>query len=98
MGRPWSRDRRAGSEIVMGEPADPSGMLAYGGRHWGWEPAYGTVTLIAAIAVHAWTGETLPVAVAPRGIQLIAAGPFKFAAAFRASSIGQFSVHRISQP
>jgi hypothetical protein len=64
----------------------------------GWEPVYGTVTLLAAIAVHAWAGETLPVAVVPRGIQLIAAGPFKFAAAFRACSIGHFSVHRILQP
>jgi hypothetical protein len=46
----------------MSEPAQLAGMLACGGRHWSWEPAYGAVTLLAAIAVLAWPGETLPVA------------------------------------
>jgi uncharacterized membrane protein HdeD (DUF308 family) len=82
----------------MSEPAHLADMLACGGRHWGWELAYGTITLLAAIAVPAWLGETLPVATVLRGIQLIAAGPFKFAAAFRLCSIGNLTVHPISQP
>lgn len=38
----------------MSEPAHLAGMLAPGGRHGGWAPACGTVTLRAAIAVLTW--------------------------------------------
>jgi uncharacterized membrane protein HdeD (DUF308 family) len=82
----------------MSEPAHLAGMLACGGRHRGSEPACGTITLLAAIAVLAWPGETLPVAAVLRGIQLIAAGPVKFAAAFHPCSTGHVAVHPISQP
>ena len=73
-------------------------MVACGGRHWGWEPAYGTIPLLATIAVLAWPGETLPVAAVLCGIQLISAGPFKFGAAFRPCSIGHLAVNPILQP
>jgi uncharacterized membrane protein HdeD (DUF308 family) len=82
----------------MSEPAHLADMPACGGRHWGWEPAYGTIPPLATIAALAWPGATLPVAAVLRGIQLIAAGPFKFAAAFRPRSIGHRAVNPISQP
>ena len=81
----------------MSEPARPADMLPCGGWRWGWEPAYGTITLLAVIAVLAWLGETLPVDAVLRGVQLIAPGPFKFASAFRLCSIGHLAVHPISQ-
>jgi uncharacterized membrane protein HdeD (DUF308 family) len=82
----------------MSQPAYLADMLVWGGRHWGWESAYGTITLLAAIVVLAWPGETLPVAAILRGNQLIAAGPFKFAAVFRRCSIGHVAVDPITQP
>jgi len=82
----------------MSEPAHLAGRLDCGGRHRGWEPAYGTITLRAAITALPRPGETLPVAEIRRGIQLAAAGPFKFAAAFRACPIGHLAVRLIPQP
>ena len=82
----------------MSEPAHLAGRLACGGRHGGWAPAYGTITLRAAIAVLSWPGETLPVAAVRRGIQLTAAGPVKFAAAVRLCSIHNLAVLQIAQP
>ena len=82
----------------MSEPAHLAGRLACGGRHGGWAPAYGTITLRAAIAVLSWPGETLPVAAVRRSIQLLAAGPFKFAAAVRLCSIHNLAVLQIVQP
>ena len=82
----------------MSEPAYLADMLVCGGRHWGWELTYGTITLCAVIAVLAWPGETLPVPAVLRDIELIAAGPFKFAAAFRPCSVGHVAVDPISQP
>ena len=82
----------------MSEPAHLADMVACGGRHWGWEPAYGTIPLLATIAVLAWPGETLPVAAVLCDIQLIAAGPFKFATVFRPRSIGHLAVNPILQP
>jgi hypothetical protein len=82
----------------MSEAAHLADRLACGGRHGGWEPAYSTITLRAAITALPWPGGTLPVAEVRRGIQLAAAGPFKFAAAFRASPIGHLAVRLISQP
>ena len=81
----------------MSEPAHLAGRLACGGRHGGWAPAYGTITLRAAIAVLARPGETFPVAAVRRGIQLIAAGPCNFAAAVRACSIGHLAVQLIAR-
>ncbi len=82
----------------MSEPALLADMLACRGRHWGWEPAYGTIPLLATIAVLAWPGETLPVAAILSDIQLTAAGPFKSASAFRPCPIGHRAVNPISQP
>ena len=59
----------------MSEAAHLAGRLACGGRRGGWEPAYHTTTLRAAITALPWPGETLPVAAARRGIQLAMAGP-----------------------
>jgi hypothetical protein len=82
----------------MSEPALLAGRLACGGRHGDWPPAYGTITLRAAIAVLSWLGETLPVAAVRGGIRLAGAGPFKFGAAFLACSIGQLAVLQMVQP
>jgi hypothetical protein len=61
-------------------------------------PFAGTIPLLATIAVLAWRGATHPVVAILCDIQLIAAGPFKFAAAFRPCSIGHLGVNPISQP
>jgi uncharacterized membrane protein HdeD (DUF308 family) len=82
----------------MSEPAYLAGRHACGGRHRGWAPAYGTITLRAAIAVLSWPGEKLLVAAALRGIQLTAAGPFNFAAAVGLCSIHSLAVLQIAQP
>ena len=82
----------------MSEPAHHPGMLACGGRHWGWEPAYDTIPPLATIAVPAWPGQALPVAAILCDIQLIAAGPFRFAAAVRPCPTGHRAVNSISQP
>ncbi len=74
----------------MSEPAHPADVLACGGRYW--------VGEVIRRAVLAWPGEPLPVAAVLRDIQPVAAGPFKFAAAFRPCSIGHLAVHPISQP
>ena len=89
---------RPGSETVMSEPIHLAGILACGGRHRGWEPAYGTITLLAATAVRAWLGETLPVVAVLRDILSVAARPFKFAAAFGPCSIGHLAAYPIPQP
>jgi uncharacterized membrane protein HdeD (DUF308 family) len=59
----------------------PTEMLARLGRHWGWLLAYGILTLLAAIAVLAWPGETLLVAAVLFGFQLIVSGIFRFVTA-----------------
>ena len=82
----------------MSEPAHLADMLACGGRHSGREPACGTIPLLATIPVLAWPGGTILVAAILCGIQLIAAGPFKFASAFRPCPIGHRAVNFISQP
>ena len=84
----------------MSEPAHLADMLAWGGRDcgWGWKPAYGTIPLLATIAVLAWQGGTIPVAAILCDIQLIVAGPFKFASAFCPCPIGHRAVNSISQP
>ena len=56
-------------------------MLARLGRHWGWVLAYGVLTLLAAIAVLVWPGETLLVLAVLFGIQLIISGIFRFVSA-----------------
>jgi hypothetical protein len=43
-------------------------------------------------------GQRLPVVAVLRDIQPVAAGPFKFAAAFGLCSIGYLAVYPISQP
>ena len=83
---------------VMSEAAHLADGLAGGGRHGDWEQACGIITLRAAITALPWPGETLPAAGARRGIKLTAAGPVKFAAAFRACPIGHLAVRLISQP
>jgi hypothetical protein len=82
----------------MSESANLADMLAWGGRHSGWEPASGTIPLPATVAVPAGPGQTLPVAAIPCDIQLIAAGPFTFASAFRLCPTGHRAVNSIPQP
>jgi hypothetical protein len=82
----------------MSEPAYLAGRLACGGRHRGWAPSSGTITLRAAIAVLSSPGETLLAAAVLRGIQQTAAAPFKFAAAVGLCSIHSLAVLQISQP
>ncbi len=82
----------------MSELAHLTEMLASDGRHEGGEPACGTIALRAVMAVLAWPGEALQVAMVLGGIRLTAAGPIKCAAAFRACSIGHVAAHRILPP
>ena len=71
----------------MSEPAHLGGTLACG-----------TITPLAAVAVLARPGETLPAAAVLRGVQLIAAGPVRFAAVCRPCPPGHLAVRPISQP
>jgi uncharacterized membrane protein HdeD (DUF308 family) len=58
------------------------------GRHWGWVLGFGVVTLLLAIAVLAWPGETLLVLALLFGCQLVVYGIFRFVSAFAYHSIG----------
>jgi uncharacterized membrane protein HdeD (DUF308 family) len=44
---------------MTSQTQEPADMFARLGRHWGWVFTYGVLTLIAAIAVLVWPGETL---------------------------------------
>jgi uncharacterized membrane protein HdeD (DUF308 family) len=66
----------------------PADMIARLGRHWGWLLAYGVLTLLAAIAVLAWPGETLLVAAVLFGFQLIVSGIFRFVTALSIDDVG----------
>jgi uncharacterized membrane protein HdeD (DUF308 family) len=73
----------------MSDPAQqPADMIARLGRHWGWLLAYGILTLLAAIAVLAWPGETLLVLAVLFGIQLIVSGIFRFVTALSIDDVG----------
>lgn len=63
-------------------------MLAHLGRQWGLVLFFGIVTLLAGIAVLAWTGATLLVIAVLFGVQLITAGIFRFVAAFATEDTG----------
>jgi uncharacterized membrane protein HdeD (DUF308 family) len=76
-------------EFAMADPAQqPAEMLARLGRHWGWLLAYGILTLLAAIAVLAWPGETLLVVAVLFGVQLIVSGIFRFVTALSIDDVG----------
>jgi uncharacterized membrane protein HdeD (DUF308 family) len=62
---------------VRGEAAD---VLAGTGRHWGWLFAFGIITLLTGVVVLAWPGRTLVVVAVLFGIELMAAGIFRFVA------------------
>ena len=67
----------------MSEPVQQGAdMLAQLGRHWGWVLSFGIITLVAGIAVLVWPSATLLVIAVVFGVQLIAAGIFRFVAAF----------------
>jgi uncharacterized membrane protein HdeD (DUF308 family) len=63
---------------------DVADVLAGVGRHWGWVLAFGIVTLLAGLLAVAWPGRTLVVIAVLFGVQLVAAGIFRFVAAFAA--------------
>jgi uncharacterized membrane protein HdeD (DUF308 family) len=63
---------------LRGDAAD---MLATVGRHWGWVLTFGIVTLLAGLLTLAWPGRTIVVIAVLFGIQLVAAGIFRFVAA-----------------
>ena len=63
---------------------DVAEVLAGVGRHWGWVLTFGILTLLAGLAALAWPGRTIVVVAVLFGIQLVAAGIFRFVAAFAA--------------
>ena len=63
---------------------DPADLLAGLGRHWGWILAFGVVTVLAGLTALVWPGRTLVVIAVLFGIELVAAGIFRFVAAFAA--------------
>ena len=68
---------------------------------WWWPlPVLAVAGVLAAVAILRLPGRGghIPYKGVLRDIQLIAAGPFKFAAAFRPCSIGHVAVGPISQP
>jgi uncharacterized membrane protein HdeD (DUF308 family) len=66
---------------LRGDPAD---MLAAVGRHWGWVLTFGILTLIVGLLALAWPGRTIVAIAVLFGLQLVAAGIFRFVAAFAA--------------
>ena len=60
---------------------DAADVLAGIGRHWGWALAFGIVTLLAGLLTLAWPGRTIVVVAVLVGIQLMAAGIYRFVAA-----------------
>ena len=63
---------------------DPADLLAGLGRHWGWVLAFGAVTTVLGLAALVWPGRTLVVVAVLFGIELVAAGVFRFVAALAA--------------
>jgi uncharacterized membrane protein HdeD (DUF308 family) len=61
---------------------DPADLLAGVGRHWTWVPAFGVVTVVAGLLALVWPGRTLVVIAVLFGIELVAAGIYRFDAAF----------------
>jgi uncharacterized membrane protein HdeD (DUF308 family) len=57
------------------------------GKHWGWVLAFGTITLLAGLAVLVWPGRTLVVIAVLFGIQLIVTGIFRFVSAFASDDL-----------
>ncbi len=68
--------------MAAGISGDPADLVARVGRHWGWVLAFGIITALIGIVALAWPGRTLLVVAVLFGIQLIAMGIFRFAAAF----------------
>jgi uncharacterized membrane protein HdeD (DUF308 family) len=63
-------------------PRDPADVLARVGRHWGWVLAFGLLTLALGVVVLGWPGRTIVAVAVLFGLQLVAAGIFRFVAAF----------------
>jgi uncharacterized membrane protein HdeD (DUF308 family) len=63
---------------------DAADVLAGIGRHWGWVLAFGIVTLLVGLAAVVWPGRTVVVIAVLFGIQLVAAGIYRFVGAFAA--------------
>ena len=68
--------------MTAGISGDPADLVARVGRHWGWVLAFGIITALIGIVALAWPGRTLLVVAVLFGIQLIAMGIYRFAAAF----------------
>jgi uncharacterized membrane protein HdeD (DUF308 family) len=64
------------------EPRRDEAQLVVGaGRHWEWVLAFGIVTIVAGILALVWPGRTIVAMALLFGIQLIAAGIYRFVAA-----------------
>src|SRR6266705_5096554 len=72
---------------AAGMRADPAGMVARVGRHWGWVLAFGIITLLIGIAALAWPGRTLVVIAVLFGSQLVVMGICRFAGAFASDDL-----------
>ncbi|MER5177921.1 DUF308 domain-containing protein [Streptomyces sp. NPDC002896] len=64
------------------EPADPQEILAGIGGSWLWALGFALATLLPGILVLVWPDETLHVLAVIVGLQLLAAGAFRFVTAF----------------
>src|ERR1700689_2885349 len=71
-----------GAEMAAGTRQDPADLMARVGRHWGWELAFGVITVLIGIAALVWPGRTLGVVAGLFGIQLFVMGIFRFVGAF----------------
>jgi uncharacterized membrane protein HdeD (DUF308 family) len=64
------------------EPRRDAAQLVVGaGRHWEWVLAFGIVTVVAGVLALVWPGRTIVAMALVFGIQLIAAGIYRFVAA-----------------
>lgn len=62
-------------------PQGTADLVGGAGRHWEWVLAFGIVTIAVGVLVLAWPGRTIGVLAVLFGIELIAAGIFRFVAA-----------------
>jgi uncharacterized membrane protein HdeD (DUF308 family) len=64
--------------------ADVADVLAGVGRHWGWVLTFGILTRLAGLLALEWPGRSVVVIAVLFGLQLLAAGIYRFVAAFAA--------------
>ncbi len=64
-------------------------LLRGAGRHWGWPPAYGIITLLLGVMVLVWPGISLLTLAVVLGVWLLVLGIMEIVFAFQLRSAGR---------